>query len=148
MENEEIFKAAASDIPRGWLYCFNSGCTVCSECVRYRSAESIESTRTSGMAVYPTATAGGRHCTYFKRLRTIRSAWGFGRMFADVKAADAPRLRAIMKERLGGNGMYYRYHHGLRRLNPEQQEWIKALFRRHGYGDAEFDHYREEVDFT
>lgn len=148
MENTNIITAAiaGSDIPRSWLYCFNSGCTLRNECVRYLSSSALSPARTSGPAVYPTA--AGPECPHFKQLRTIRSAWGFTLMFANVRTADAPLLRALMKARLGGNGMYYRYHHGQRRLTPEQQAWIKSLFRHYGYDKAEFEHYRDEIDFT
>lgn len=148
MENTKIITAAiaGSDIPRSWLYCFNSNCTRRDECVRYLSSATLSAECTSGPAVYPTA--AGHNCQHFKLARTIRSAWGFDQMFADVRTADAPMLRALIKARLGGNGMYYRYHHGQRRLNPEQQAWIKSLFRHYGYDGAEFDHYRDEIDFT
>lgn len=41
---------------------------------------------------------------------------------------DAPTLRSLMREYLGGCSTYYRYHHGEHKLLPEQQEWIKQLF--------------------
>lgn len=52
-----------------------------------------------------------------------------------------------MKEYLGGNTMYYRYHHGERLLSPEQQAWIKRLFASYCYSDVDFDNSCEELDF-
>lgn len=66
-----------------------------------------------------------------------------------MKKKDDTPLRKRVKAYLGGNTTYYRYHHGERLLTPEQQEWIIALFRRHGYtGELGFDKYLDRYDFT
>lgn len=72
---------------------------------------------------------------------------GLSRLFKDVKLCDAPTLRSLMREYLGGCSTYYRYHHGERQLSPEQQEWIKQLFSQYGYEDIEFDCSEETLDF-
>lgn len=119
MENTNIINAAikGGNIPRNWLYCFNSGCQHHEECIRFRSTVALSGSRTWGNAVYPAA------------------------------LHDAPTLRSLMKEYLGGNTMYYRYHHGERLLSPEQQAWIKRLFARYCYSDVDFDNSCEELDF-
>ena len=75
-------------------------------------------------------------------------AWGFDRLFADVKVKDAPLLRSEMRAYLGSKGQYYRYKLGQMKLVPEQQEYIKQLFARFGYKDVDFEHFAEEIDFT
>lgn len=75
-------------------------------------------------------------------------AWGFDKLFAEMKVKDAPALRAEMRDYLGSKGQYYRYKLGQLKLLPEQQAYIKQLFDRYGYKDVEFDHFSEEIDFT
>lgn len=149
MENTNIINAAIKDgnIPRNWLYCFNSGCQHHEECIRFRSTVALSGSRTWGNAVYPAALHADGSCEHFKQLRIVRQAWGFNQLFKDVKLHDAPTLRSLMKEYLGGNTMYYRYHHGERLLSPEQQAWIKRLFARYCYSDVDFDNSCEELDF-
>lgn len=75
-------------------------------------------------------------------------AWGFDKLFAEMKVKDAPTLRAEMRSYLGSKGQYYRYKLGQLKLLPEQQKYIKQLFARYGYKDVEFEHFSEEIDFT
>lgn len=147
MENTEITNVAISNcnIPTNWLYCFTNDCERRDTCVRYRAGLGLDPKRTWGHAVFPKACADG-HCPHFKLLRVIRTAWGFGKMFCNVRVADAPLLRQQMRKMLGGNGTYYCYHHGTRRLTPEQQDNVKHVFARFGYDNVEFEYYRTEID--
>ena len=53
MENTNIINAAikGGNIPRNWLYCFNSGCQHHEECIRFRSTVALSGSRTWGNAV-------------------------------------------------------------------------------------------------
>ena len=147
MENTDILKIAlrASDIPASWPYCFNSSCQQCDTCLRYQAALTLDTASTVGTTVLPTV-LDRNTCPHFKRLRTVRTAWGFDRLFDNVRVADAPTLRKRMRDIVGGNGNYYRYHHGQRRLAPEQQSLIRRLFAEYGYENIEFDHYQAEIE--
>lgn len=48
MENTNIINAAikGGNIPRNWLYCFNSGCQHHEECIRFRSTIALSGSRT------------------------------------------------------------------------------------------------------
>lgn len=149
MRNNELLRAAisGSEIPKNWLYCFNSQCQQRERCVRYISGTVPPNDRTWGQAVFP-ASSDNHACPHFKLLRLICTAWGFDKLFDEVKVKDAPKIRKLMKDMLGGNGSYYRFMHGERRLTPEQQASVKRLFSQFGYNDADFDFFREEIDFT
>ena len=75
-------------------------------------------------------------------------AWGFDKLFAEMKVKDAPVLRAEMRDYLGSKGQYYRYKLGQLKLLPEQQEYIKQLFASYGYKNVDFDNFADEIDFT
>lgn len=79
----------------------------------------------------------------------IRGAYGFSKMFENVRKKDVSLLREKVIEYLGSQSGYYRYNSGQRLLLPEQQEQILALFREQGYQEnLSFDHYSETYDFT
>ena len=135
-------------VPAEYLYCFNTGCPREKECMRHFAAEHIDKEIIVGTAVFPTALQADGGCKRFKLKRVIKAAWGFEKLFREVRERHASLLRDKLKSYLGGNGTYYRYHHGDRLLTPEQQAWILDLFRRYGYTDGlEFDGYREVWDW-
>jgi hypothetical protein len=48
-----------------------------------------------------------------------------------------------------GNGPYYRYHHGVNKLSPRQQEDIMQILSTFGSTDGlAFDHYEMDYDFS
>lgn len=147
MENTELLKLVLNKqrIAYSWPYCFNTGCQLQAECLRYQAALVLDSSVTSGTAVFPSVDLHGK-CPLFKPIRSIRTAWGFERLFDNVRTPDAPTLRRMLKDLLNGNGNYYRYHHGTRRLSPDQQKSIRQLFARMGYDNIEFGHYQDEIE--
>ncbi len=134
-------------IPPSFIRCFDEKCPHAAVCSRYLAGRFIPEGRTAGPAVWPSARQGDR-CVLLRPTRVIRAAYGFKGLFEEVKHMHASLLRRLVKNYLGGNSAYYRFHHGERMLTPEQQEWIIALFRSYGYtGEVRFDHYQERYDF-
>lgn len=133
-------------LPPSWLYCFLEGCPKAGECIRYISSKLIPDDVTIGYAVLPTALKG-KDCPHFKQIRKIRAAYGFNKLFEEVKRKDDTPLRNQLKAYLGSHGAYYRYHNGEKLLTPEQQQHIIDIFHQWGYTDnLAFDHYREVYD--
>ena len=146
MEISDITLTAA-DVPPMFARCFLADCPQADSCLRHLAGLYLPENTCMGCAVYPNA----RHddsCTAFKPTRVVRGAYGFNALFDSVKWRDGAPLRRAIKYMLGGNGPYYRYHHGERLLTPEQQEAILNLVRKRGYtGSLSFDVYRCVVDF-
>lgn len=134
-------------VPDEYLYCFNAGCPKEKDCIHHFAAEHVASSVKQGQAVFPTALQGDEACGKFKQKRLIKAAWGFSPLFEDVKERHSTILRNKIKDFLGGNGTYYRYHHGDRLLTPEQQAWILDLFSRYGYDGLHFGGYQEVWDW-
>lgn len=133
-------------LPKDYIFCFLSECPKSKDCARFFAGQHTGS-RELGTVVLPAAMNKGK-CKCFQQLRKIHGAWGFNKLFDEVKAKDAPSLRKAIKEYLGGNGTYYLYQHGKKLLTPEQQEWIMSLFRRYGYRDELlFEGYQEAYDW-
>lgn len=133
--------------PSKYVMCFNSACPKAEECTHHLATQHIRKDDVSGFAVYPTMQSV-KVCPYYKRVRSIRAAWGFEAIFRDARQRDAPAMRERIKAYLGGNAQYYRYHHGELLLTPEQQNWIISLFKEYGYSEGlTFDNYVDTIDW-
>lgn len=134
-------------IPYTFSRCFQSDCPQADTCAHFLASKFIIKGQVSGPAIYPTSRLNGT-CVCYKQTGIIHAAYGFKALFAEIKKKDEKPIRDRIKKYLGGNTAYYRYHHGKRLLSPDQQEWILALFRQHGYTEElHFDEYRDIYDF-
>lgn len=134
-------------IPYTFSRCFQSDCPQADTCAHFLASKFIIKGQVSGPAIYPTSRLNGS-CVCYKQTGIIHAAYGFKALFAEIKKKDEKPIRGCIKKYLGGNTAYYRYHHGKRLLSPDQQEWILALFRQHGYTEElHFDEYRDIYDF-
>lgn len=145
-DETNIMNEASLNIPKEYIFCFQSDCPKAAECIRHFAGQHIDD-RPLSTTVQPGARKHGE-CKWYKEARTMQGAWGFNTLFSEAKAKDAPTLRQAIKNYLGGNGTYYRYQHGEMLLSPEQQEWILSLFKRYGYTDGlVFDGYQNMIDW-
>lgn len=105
MENTNINDAAIkrSNIPNNWSYCFNSNCKRCNECIHFRSSVALDSSRTQGNAIFPTALRADGSCDHFKPVRMVRLASGFKQLFEDVKTTRCLKLAPTDEEILRRN---------------------------------------------
>lgn len=149
MKEQELLKKTfeQGDVPGVIRYCFTEPCPMKNQCIHYLAAICKNDDVQQGYAIFPDALQNGK-CRFFASLRVVEKAWGFDKLFAEVRVKDAPTLRSEMRAYLGSKGQYYRYKLGQLKLLPEQQEHIKRLFARFGYEDVEFEHFAEEIDFT
>ena len=135
-------------VPSSYTLCFNSSCPLSQQCMRHLAGQHVPDHLTRGMAIYPNAFADGK-CKYFKQIRVMRAARGFGDIFANVRRSDYDAMRSLLTKCLGTGGTYYRYHSGKKLLTPEQQEAIRHIFRKFGYDDdVKFNAYVNVYDFT
>lgn len=124
-----------------WSLCFNEKCPRHTTCMRYFVGKQVPSDRTEGLTIYPNALQAGA-CSSFVEKRIERFAWGFRKLFPQVKRVHYATLRDSMKAYLGGHSNYYRYMRGEYMLNPKQQQWILELFGQYGYTEnLLFEHY-------
>lgn len=135
-------------LPSSWMFCFRDECPKAEECILHLSGKFIPKDMEWGRAIFPTAVKANG-CSHFKKIRKIHAAYGFKKLFEEVKRKDDKPLRDRMKEYLGSQKTYYRYNSGERLLTPEQQQWIISLFNKFGYTEnLEFDHYCYVYDFS
>ena len=141
MEKQTNIEIDMRQVPPGYVYCFNGECQKHEECLRYIVGQQVDKGLTVAPTVLPTVLRL-LSCPHFQKAELMRMAWGFDKLFAEVKVKDGPVLREKMRAYLGGMGTYSRYKLGRRMLTPEQQEHIIGFFRKKGYTEGlEFDHY-------
>ena len=137
------------NVPADYELCFNQQCPLHEHCMHYVVAQQVSHVRPAGPAVYPWALRDGQ-CEMYRECVPVRMAWGFSSLYTYL-----PRhLRAIARQRVqnyfsNGAGPYYRYHHGERMLNPQQQQEVIAIVMRLGSTQEPlFDHYETSFDFS
>lgn len=146
MENEIVFDF--NNVPARFQLCFLEDCPKKNECLRQLATRNLPEKLDFGPAVYPNMKRDENGCRLFTIGQPMKMAWGFNKLFAEVKKKDDTALRDAIKEHLGGHTAYYRYHHGERLLDSKQQEWIIKLFQKKGYTEGlEFDHYTTVYSF-
>ena len=140
---------APKTIPGSWHHCFNERCPLKDECLRFFSGQNLTPSTQIGLAIYPNALVNNA-CAHFVEKRIENLAWGFSRLFSQVKKVDDTPLREQIKHYLGGHGTFYRYKNGERKLTSEQQEWILQAFQERGYTLQHpiFDHYIQQYVFA
>ena len=109
MDEKELLKKAFEygNVPSNITYCFTEPCPMKDKCIHYLSALYKNEETDRGDAIFPNALKNGK-CKYFAPLRVVKMAWGFDKLFAEMKVKDAPALRAEMRDYLGSKGQYYR----------------------------------------
>lgn len=138
----------SEQVTPSFTLCFLDNCKKSGDCIRHLAGQHATQGRTWGPAVYPNSLKDER-CPHFKQTRIINGAWGFDKLFANIRQRDSSLLRSRLKSLLGGHGTYYRYHRGEQLLTPEQQERIVSLFHQYGYSEnLHFDGYRRIYDLT
>ena len=79
----------------------------------------------------------------------MQKAWGFTHLYDNVPQQDIAKARQSVRSYFsGGNGPYYRVHHGENIISPEKQDEILRILAKFGSTDGiRFDHYVEAWDF-
>ena len=76
-----------TSVPSTWELCFNKDCTHKDTCMHYFAGQHLPADKMTGFAVYPNALQNGK-CRFYVKKRVIRAAWGFRKLFLNVKNVD------------------------------------------------------------
>ena len=102
MDEKELLRKAFEygEVPGIITYCFTELCPMKNNCIHYLASLYKNDDTKRGHAIFPNALKDGK-CEFFAPLRIVKMAWGFDKLFAEVKLKDAPLLRSV---RLQGCG--------------------------------------------
>ena len=134
-------------VPYGYKHCFNNECVRRENCLHHLVAKHSNSR-------YPALTIVNPHCIpedtakcpFFKSSQPIQIAWGIKTIFDSVpyKNAKVMRMRVIS---YFGRTHYYRIYNQERGLTPQDQAYIRQVFRENGVPEPTFERYTSEYNF-
>lgn len=141
MENEFNYQA----VPYGYIHCFNAHCPKGEKCLHRLVA--IHSTNQ-----YPTLSVVNPNCIpddadacpFYKSIQKIRVAWGVKSLLDDVPYKDATSIKNQLIQYFG-RSLYYRFYRKEHSIDPEQQAYIRRVFRQKGImKELTFEYYTDE----
>ena len=135
-------------VPRNYPHCFNQQCSRSAECLLHLVAQNSTSQYNTLKIINPKCIPDDTtHCPFFKSNRKIRVAWGTKHLLDDVPYKDGGTLRRQLIDHFGKN-TYYQVYRLERGLHPEEQEYIRKVFRSNGIAkEPGFEKYTEEYEF-
>lgn len=129
----------------GFPHCFNDQCRQADSCLRHLAAKQSKSgsqyINVLNPAYYP---SDGKKCPAFLTSTKVKIAWGITHLLDDVPHRIASQMRRMMISHFT-KSLYYRYYRKERGVSPEDQLYIRTLFKQNGIQmEPVFDYYTEE----
>lgn len=135
----------ALSVPYRFARCFNAPCIQAEKCLRHMAALYDTANYPYVTIVNPNCIpADGVDCPHFQSAQKVRVAWGVKTLLDKVPYKDAMSIRGQLVSHFGKTG-YYRFFRGERGLMPEEQAYVRQLFRKKGYTEEPpFERYTNE----
>ncbi|MDL2213602.1 DUF6078 family protein [Bacteroides sp. OttesenSCG-928-D19] len=135
-------------VPRHYAHCFNDQCIRGTQCMHHLVAQKCTPQHKTLTIINPKCIpADTADCPFFKSNQKVRTAWGIKHLLDNVPHKDGSTMRNQLINHFGRNA-YYRIYRSERGLLPEEQEYIRQLFRKYGIENMpEFEKYTEENCF-
>lgn len=132
-------------VPYAFVHCFNSQCPKAENCLRHLAAQHCTNIYPTLNIVNPNCiSADANECTYFLSTEKIRVAWGTRHLLDNVPYKDVYDIKSRLMGHFG-RGKYYRFFRKERYLKPEDQAYIRQVFRQKGIKEEPvFECYSEE----
>ena len=135
-------------IPGNFAGCFNGQCLCADKCLRHLLTACIPEDRNYVTTVNPgKAVPDGKSCPFFLPKKVVRLAVGMLHLYDNLNYRDALAVRREIYLHFG-RGTYYRIRNGERLIAPDEQNFIKQVFRKHGItSDPVFDGYEDAYEW-
>jgi len=132
-------------VPYNFAHCFNHQCPKGEKCLHRLAAVHSTNQYPTIVTVNPNCIPEDANtCPFYHSVQKIRVAWGIKHLLDNVPHKDAVVLKDSMLGHFG-RGMYYRFYRKEKYVAPEQQEYIRRIFRQKGITEEPvFDSYTEE----
>lgn len=135
-------------VPVGYAHCFNGQCSRGEQCMRHLVAKNCTTQHATIPIINPLCIpAETSMCAYFKPIEKIRVAWGVAKLFDELPSKVAKGMKSEILAHFGRN-TYYRLYRQERGLTPEDQEYIRQVFRRNKIENKlTFERYSDRYNF-
>ncbi|ADV45068.1 DUF6078 family protein [Bacteroides helcogenes] len=136
-------------VPYDFDHCQQAQCPQADTCLRRLAAIHAPKTLHSMKTVNPNnLPADLAKCPYFLTTQKVRIAWGIKDFLNRLPLEDAKAIRRTLIYHFTKTH-YYRLQRKERYLRPEEQEYIRQLFRRYGVTDEPtYEYYTEEYNWS
>lgn len=131
-------------VPNGFAHCFNDRCEQAGSCLRHQIIPYIPEERWSVPIVNPARIVPGGDCPGFMSDQPVRFAYGMEHLLDELPYREAKEVKSVMKRHFGKT-CFYRLKRRERCFSPQDQQYVRNLFRRHGIEkEPAFDSYTED----
>ncbi|MDL2222785.1 DUF6078 family protein [Bacteroidales bacterium OttesenSCG-928-M11] len=137
------------EVPQNYVHCLNTACKRANDCLRFMVGQAVPDDVTLFTTINPSAiNALGGECQYFEPIKLIRYALGITHLYDNMSHAKYVQVKNAIHKYFG-HARYYRIYNKLYYITPEQQDFIRDLFRKEGVEEEPvFDEYVERYNFS
>lgn len=134
--------------PFNYARCYNEQCPRATGCLRHVATLHTTNKDTFISIVNPSCIpADTTACPYFETAEKIHVAWGVSHLLDDIPYKD---IASIKSQLVGyfGKTLYYRFYREERYLTPEDQAYVRQVFRRKGITkEPRYNSYSDEYNW-
>ncbi|MDL2256353.1 DUF6078 family protein [Parabacteroides sp. OttesenSCG-928-G06] len=135
------------EIPGGYLHCLNAECSRSVDCLRYQVTLHVDQETPAFSVLNSGYVAARGECPFFQPDSLTRFALGMKHLFDNVPYAKALKIRNALYHYFE-RSMYYRIRNKTRLITPNEQAYIRQVFRKEGVQEEPvFDEYIEKYDW-
>lgn len=135
-----------SNVPNGFVHCFNAKCKFADSCLRFQRGKLISSTCKTVSVVNPSfSSLFESECPEYIPAEGLYKAYGMDHLFDAIPYGVAIKIKQHLIASFGKN-IYYRYKRKEKCFTTDEQVFVYEVFKLYGVKEKpEFDYY--EVDY-
>ena len=134
-----------SNVPDGFVHCFNASCEFAVSCLRFQMGRVISSTCKTVNVVNPSfSSLFEQECPEFVPINGVHYAFGMDHLYDSIPYGTAVKIKQHLLMAFGKN-IYYRYKRKEKCFTPSEQAFVYEVFKLYGVKERPmFDFY--EID--
>ena len=135
-------------VPTGVVHCFNENCKNANRCLRHQIVRFIPDTLWAVSIVNPARTSPTGKCAAFMADTPVQYAVGMDHLLDQIPYLEAKRIKQRLLMTYGKN-KFYQFKRKERTFSPEDQQYIRQVFRAYGVEDEPvFDAWQSGYRWT
>lgn len=129
------------EVPGAYLHCLHAECPRSATCLRFLVTLHADPHTLCFSVINPAFIAEQVECPYFQVDELTRFALGMSHLLDNQVHSKALKLRKVLYSYFG-RSMFYRIRNKERLITPEEQAFIREIFRKEGIEEEPvFDQY-------